>query len=46
MKIHVEFYNRLTGHLEHNGIYDSLEDAFADAYGRVLVVTAIFKETN
>jgi len=34
-----EFYNRLTGHLEHNGVYETLEEAFADAKGRVAVCT-------
>lgn len=41
MKFHIEFYNRVTGHLEHNGVYDSLEAAFADAQGRVVICTGV-----
>lgn len=43
MLFHIEFYNRITGHLEHNDMYESIETAFADAKGRVVVCTGTSK---
>lgn len=37
----VEFYDRTNGCLEHNGEYKTMDDAFADAYGREVVCTGI-----
>lgn len=45
MIFHVEFYNRMTGTLEHNDSYSSIEKAFADAHGR-LVIVARTEETK
>lgn len=40
MKIfHVEFYDRITGFLEHNDTYVTLEEAAEDAHGRHMIVT-------
>lgn len=41
MIFHVEFYDRATGTLEHNDSYTSLEGAFSDAHGRLVIVTRV-----
>ena len=39
--LNVEFYNRLSGELEHNGGYPSLEEAALHAQGRVMIVAGV-----
>lgn len=45
MKIHAEFRDLGKLHLlHHNGVYDSFEDAYKDANGRLMIVTRVVDE--
>ena len=41
-----EFYNKTTGFLEHNDEYETVEDAFKDAKGRIVICTGYVIEND